>query len=63
MGHAEIAMQIVIKALETRDFALSSPNSGDDEELEKVNAFNAKQISKFYTEIYKGVRACRFLDE
>ena len=60
MGHDEIAMQIVIKALETRDFALSSPNSG---ELEKVNAFNAKQISKFYTEIYKGVRACRFLDE
>lgn len=63
MGYGEITMQIVIKALETKNLALLSPASGDDEELEKVNAFNAKQISKFYTEIYKGVRACRFLDE
>ena len=63
MGYGEIAMQIVIKALETKNLALLSPASGDDEELDKANAFNAKQISKFYTEIYKSVRACRFLDE
>lgn len=63
MGHDEIAMQIVIKALETKNLALLSPASGDDEELDKANAFNAKQISKFYTEIFKSVHACRYHDE
>ena len=63
MGRDEIAMQIVIKALETKNLALLSPASGDDEELDKANTFNAKQISKFYTEIYKSVHACRCLDE
>lgn len=63
MGYGEIAMQIVIKALETKNLALLSPASGDDEELDKANAFNAKQISKFYTEIFKSVHACRYRDE
>lgn len=63
MGHGEITMQIVIKALETKNLALLSPASGDDEELDKANAFNAKQISKFYTEIFKSVHACRYHDE
>lgn len=63
MGRDEIAMQIVIKALETKNLALLSPASGDDEELDKANAFNAKQISKFYTEIFKSVHACRYHDE
>lgn len=51
MDSKEIALQLTLKAIETKHVHLHLYKEADNERAEKANEFNAIQISKFYNDI------------
>lgn len=48
----EIAKELTLKALESKAILLKAPSDGKPDE---VNSFNAKQIAKFYQDMFNVV--------